>query len=175
MTENGNRPIRILIDEKQDFGMFLVVVLRHEKWTTSGKFHLRFVRRVPVSAEQCTARMDEPVAGTSAEHVATPSDSGTRSIEERESATANAKDTEENVERRIANWIASNSKVVPPELVPLIAFKDGHIVPLPSQPENSEEGDTTDEEDHRAIGAAALREKSGGGGIIPPNWFPPTE
>ena len=176
MTENGKRPIRIVIDEKQDFAMFLVVALRHEKWTTSGKFHLRFVRRVPVSAEQCTAHMDEPVVGTFAGHVATPSDSGTSSIEERESATADSKDTEEHTERMIADWLASSSNVVPPQLVPRIVFKkDGSIVPLARQPENSEDGDTTDEEDHRAIGAAALREREKGGGIIPPNMFPSKE
>ena len=89
MTENGNRPIRILIDDKQEFGMFLVIVLRHEKWTTSGEFYLRFVRRVPISAKKCTARMDE------AGHVATHSDSGTSSIEEPESATADSTDTKE--------------------------------------------------------------------------------
>ena len=60
VTENGNRPIRILIDRTQEFAMFLVIVLRHEKWTTSGIFHLRFVRRVPVLAKKCTAHMDNP-------------------------------------------------------------------------------------------------------------------
>ena len=173
MAENGNRPIRILIDEKQEFGMFLVVVLRHEKWTTSGDFHLRFVRRVPISTKKCTARMDEPVAG----HVATPSDSGTNSIEERESATANSKYTQEQVERWTADWNAGRSKTVPPGMLHRIFFrKNGRVVPLPSQRKTPEEGDTTEEEDHRAIGAAALREREGGrGGFNLIKIFPSTE
>ena len=48
VVENGHLPTRILIDEEQDFAMFLVVVSRHERWTTSGEFYLRFLRRVPI-------------------------------------------------------------------------------------------------------------------------------
>ena len=145
MTENGKRPIQILIDEKLDFGMFLVVVLRHEKWTTFGDFHLRFVRRVPVLTKQCTTR-DGPVLGTWTINAAKPKNSGTSSMKELESATADSTESEEN----------------------------GYVGPLSSQPEIPEQhGDTTDEEDFRAIGAAGLREKYGGN--FPPNKFPSTE
>ena len=44
VTENESLPVRILIDREQDFSMLLVVVLRHEEWTTSGKFYLRPLR-----------------------------------------------------------------------------------------------------------------------------------
>ena len=171
MTENGKRLIRIMIDEKHEFGMFLVVVLRHEKWTTSGDFHLRFVRRVPISAKKCTARMDE------AGHITTPSDSGTSSIEEPESATAASTDTKERVGPRLGTWTVNTSTVVPPQMLPYVFFrKDGSVVPLARQPESSEEhGDTTDEEDIRAIGVAALRERGKGNGTFPPNMFPSTE
>ena len=121
--------------------------------------------------EQCTARMDE------AGHVTTPPDSGTSSIEGPESATAASTDTKEHVGPRLGTWTVNTRTVVPPQMLPYVFFrKDGSVVPLARQPESSEEhGDTTDEEDIRAIGAAALRERGKGDGTFPPNMFPSTE
>ena len=180
ITENENRPIRILIDETQGFAIFLVVVLRHEKWTTSGLFHLRFVRRVPISAKKCTARMDEPVV--------TSSGSGTSSGEKPMSVADDSRDIEEDGElasapkggklasatkdlRDIEEWMEQTAAALNEENgatgdTDQVAFtNDSHMVPLSRQPEDSKDGDTTDEEDWRAIGADAR--------IMPANWRPP--
>ena len=201
VTENGNRPIRILIDREQEFAMVLVVVLRHEKWTTSGKFNLRFVRRVPISAKRCTARLDGPVAENSVRHVVTSSSSDTTSGEELASAaddsrgieeggelasaTDDSRDIEEGGELASATHSSTaveegrelasdNDDSMDVEEGGELAFTNNNsMVPLSRYPELSEDGDTTDEEDWRAMGAAALRE--GAGSIIPPHWRQPTE
>ena len=103
--------------------------------------------------------MDEPAAETLARHIATPSDLGLSSIEKLESATADSPDIDEHAERKINDWIASTSNVVPPQIPPHVAFtRDGYAVPLYRQPANSVDEDTTDKKDLRIITAAALRE-----------------
>ena len=64
MIENEKFPTQILINRDQRFAMFLVAVLSHEQWTTSGDFHLRFVRRVPVLDKPCAAPMGGPSTGS---------------------------------------------------------------------------------------------------------------
>ena len=156
MTENENRPIRISIDEQQGFGMFLMVVLHHEKWTTFGDFHLRFLRRVPVSDKQCTART-----------FATASNSGTNSIQDNGSSTDNAMADRVVKRQRVADWIVNTSASLPSQTPPRLPYYDADDIPLVSQAKASEaDDDTTEDEDHRGIGAASLR-KIWDGTILP--------
>ena len=172
VAENGNRAVRISISREQDFGMYLVVVLRHEEWTTTGNFHLRFLRRVPVPDKGCTARPEGPFAGP----VASPSDSDLGNAKAPESSTTNAASTITG-EQRLANWVASISPSrVPPQTPSRGSSEDAFVAPLDRQPwtpeyvgettghgdtmeheDTTEEGDTTEEEDYLTIGAAALR------------------
>ena len=85
VTENGKLPIQILVDRDQEFSMFVVAIVRHEEWITSGNFHLRFLRRVPVSDKRCaTLIRDFP------EPVKSSSDVGTSRAEEPGSPAAGA-------------------------------------------------------------------------------------
>ena len=171
MTENGNLPIQILIDRGQDFGMFLVATLRHEQWTTSGKFYLRFVRRLPMLDKPCTAPLEGPSAGSAP----SLSDLGTSSTEEPESSTtdeASVKDVEE--EQKSDDQATGTSTTLPVRTPFSGRLKDAYLVPLAGRIGNSDnDEDLTDEEDHNRSGAAAL--KGTEGGIIPPGMFPPPE
>ena len=165
VTENGNIPVQILIDLDNEFGMFLVVTQRQEQWKTTGKFCLRFVRRTPVVDERCTARMaNGPVPS--------PSGSSSGSAEERPISAdeGDEGDGEQEVVDRVTGANSSLAAQTPSHTL----FEDGYSVPLAGQTENSESnGQTTDEEDHQAIGAAALR--GTGDGIVPPGIFPHTQ
>lgn len=169
MTEDGKLPVQILIDEDQDFSMFLVATLRHEQWTTSGDFYLRFLRRIPVSDKRCTARME----GGCARSVRSPSDSGTSSTEELESSTTDAVSVkDEDEEKKATDRATGTSTSLSAQTPSHMFFKDAYLVPLAGRTGNSEDNEElTDEEDHQGSGAAAL--KGTGGGIIPPGIIPP--
>lgn len=162
VTENGNIPVHILIDREHEFGMFLVVTQRQEQWKTSGKFCLRFVRRTPVLDKRCTARMaNGPVPS--------PSGSSLDSTEERP-VSADEGDEEQEVVDRVTGASSSLAAQTPSHTL----FEDAYSVPLAARTESFESnGETTDEEDHQAIGAAALR--GTGGGIVPPGMSPHTQ
>ncbi|KAF6230491.1 hypothetical protein HO133_004835 [Letharia lupina] len=170
VVEDGKLPVQILIDRDQDFGQFLVAIQRHEEWKTSGDFHLRFLRRVPILDKRCTAYIkDGPFAGP----VPSLSDSGTSITEAPGSSTADAitvEDKEE--EQKAADRATGTRKSFPGPTSSDLSFKDAYIVPLAGPTGTSEKTEeSTDEEDHLGIGAAAL--KGTGGGIIPPGMFPP--
>lgn len=170
MTENGNLPIRILIDREQDFHMFLVVVLPHEKWTTSGDFYLRFLRRVAVSDKPCTARTEGPFAGP----VLSPSDTGMSSTEEPGSSTADETDVQSGEEQVLPHRAKSTSTSSSAQTPSDVLLEGAYIVPLASPTSTSgTDEDLTDEEDHRGIGAAALRARWRG--IIAPGVLPDPE
>lgn len=182
MTENENLPIRILIDREQNFSMFLVVVLPHEKWKTSGDFYLRFLRRVAVSDKPCTARTEGPLAGP----VLSPSDTGMSSTEEPGSSTADIMDVQNEEEQGLPYRAMSTSTSSSGQTPSDVLLEGAYVVPLASQTRTSEtDEDLTDEEDHRSIGAAALRVIWGGviprgdiipwGGIIPRRDVPDPE
>ena len=106
VIENENLPTRILIDRKQDFAMFLVSVLRHEKWTTSGEFYLRFLRRVPVLDQPCIIRVEGWVTGSESG----PSNAGVDSAEEPWSSTSEETSVEYiQEEQRAADSTTDNS------------------------------------------------------------------
>ena len=93
MTENGKRPIRILIELEQHFSMFLVLVLPDEQWKTSGDFYLRFLRRIPVTTKRSTfAYIDGPLAGPNP-HRPIPRPATHRTFEESIPPTPTSPDT----------------------------------------------------------------------------------
>ena len=141
VTESGNRPVRILIDGKQDFGMFLVVVLRHETWTTSGEFYLRFLRRFAVSDKPCTARIEGPFAVP----VESLSDTGTSSTEERRSSSMDAMDADDEKEEGSPDRTTSPSASPPAQTPPDALLDNAHVAPLAIRTRTSEnEGKTID-------------------------------
>lgn len=164
VTENGNLPVQILIDREQDFGMFLVVTQRHEEWTTSGKFYLRFLRRAAALDKPCTARMEGPFAGP----VTTPSRSDKDSAEDPVSWIRLPVSTDEKEEeQKAANLATGMGTSLPAQSPSHGVFKDASFVPLAGRTGSSEDDeDLTDEEDYHGIGTAAL--KGTGGVIIPP-------
>lgn len=169
MTEDKKLPIRILIDREQDFSMFLVVVLRHEKWKTSGDFYLRFLRRVAVFDKPCLTRIEGPFAGP----VLSPSDTGMSSNEEPQLSTADLLDVQ-NEEEQVLPYRAKSTSTSPSAQTPSdISLVSAYVVPLAirtrtyendegSMDEDSTDEDLTEDEDHRSIGAAALRRNWGG-------------
>lgn len=168
VTENGNIPVQILIDREHEFGMFLVITQRQEQWKTSGKFHLRFVRRTPLMDKRCTARMaNGPVpcpSGSSTDSTEEPGPSIDRLV------SADEGDKEQEVVDRVTGANSSLAAQTPSHTL----FEDAYSVPLGSGTESSESNEeSTDEEDHQAIGAVALR--GIGGVIIPPGMFPHTQ
>ena len=163
VIEGGNLPVQILIGRDQDFAMFLVTVQRQEQWSTSGEFHLRFLRRVPVLDKRCTVRLEGPFAGP----VPSPSVSGRSSTEELGLSSSDERNVEEEEEEHEAADRVRGTGASPPVQTAPTFVKDVHVVPLTGQAEENEyETDLTDEEDHHGTGAAALRRT--GGGIIPP-------
>lgn len=169
MTENGNLPVQILIDEKQDFSIFLVATLRHEEWKTSGNFHLRFLRRIPVSDKRCTIRIEEDFAGS----VRSSSDPDTSSTEEPgSSASGIISFQDEKKEKKEADQATGTSTPHSAQTSSHILYADSYLVPLAGRTGSSEQNeDLTDEEDHSGRSAAGL--KGTGVGIIPPGMFPP--
>ena len=109
--------------------MFLFIVLRHEEWTTSGRFYLRFLRRVPVSEKRCTVGIEVP----SEEPDRSSSDSGMSSTEEPESSIAGARYVMDGKERRSAFRIRSPNAPVPAQRPSNPLFEDAHVILVASQ------------------------------------------
>ena len=170
MIENEKPPTQILVNRDQRFGMFLVAVLRHEQWTTSGDFHLRFVRRVPVLDKPCAAPMGGPSTG-SASLLSNPSSSST---EEPESSGAeSAKDEREEQKGVDQKTSTSTNSDNHENLTDEEKTKNGYNHTTGTSTNSDIDEDLTEEEDYHSIGAAALR--GVGGGLIPPGMFPPTQ
>ena len=192
VTENGKLPVRILIDQEQDSIMFLVAVQRHEEWTTSGGFHLRFLRRVPVSDGRCTARLPNGVP------VEPPSDSSTSGVEEPGSTTADTMSFEEeedddadtmsfeeeedddadtmSFEEEEEDDDADDENEMSDRATSTSNSPSGDTCLGPpgveTQQNSEDDEDMTDVEDHRGIGAAALRRIWGG--VMQPGESPPS-
>ncbi len=167
VTENGNLPVQILIDEEQDFSMFLVATLRHEEWTTSRNFHLRFLRRVPVSDKRCTIRIDVNFTGSVQ---SSSEDPGTSSPEEPGSSASGIISVQDGKNEKKEADQATGTNT--PHSAQTSSHTDAYLVPLAGRtgsPKQNE--DLTDEEEHSGRTAAGL--KGTGGGIIPPGMFPP--
>lgn len=149
--------------------MFLVATQRHEQWTTSGKFHLRFLRQVPVSDKRCTARMEGPFAGP----IPSPTASDTDSTEEPGSSIHRpviADDVDE--EQKVGDRATGASASLPAQSSSPIPFKDTYYVPLNGRTANAEsDEESTHECDYGEIDAAALEKF--GGDTIPLGIFPP--
>lgn len=161
--------------------MFLVAILHHEQWTTSGDFHLRFVRRVPVLDKPCAAPMGGPSTG-SAELLSNPSSSTPGESESY--STESPKDESEEQKGDDQTTSTSTNSDNHADLTAEKGKQNGindvngvngvngvnHTTGTSTDSETDE--DLTEEEDYRSIGAAALR--GVGGGLIPPGMFPPT-
>ena len=173
VIENENLPTRILIGRDQDFAMFLVSVLRHEKWTTSGEFYLRFLRRVPVMGQPCFTCIEGWVEGSDPASLNADADSS----EEPQSSTSDETGVDDSEEEQEATDSTTDDSTSPPAQIPShIIARDAY--PTPSETSESQDeltdeltDDTTDEEDRRTIGAAALR--GVGASLIAPDNIPP--
>lgn len=79
--------------------MYLMTNLRQDQWTTSGTFHLRFVRRVPVLDKPCATHLE----GTSGGSASLLSDPGSSSPGEAEASSNGAESANDQDEEQIAN------------------------------------------------------------------------
>ena len=165
MSENGNRPVQTLIDSSNEFALYLVIVLRHERWTTSGTFSLRFLRRVPVLAKRCTVRMDTPLAETYIEEPKPASADLTDNEEQVKQETADRIESSwEHVKQETADWAEGTMKVIQSDLprrgiFTVIDNVLARVLGRANQSEQSEHEDTTIEEDWRATGASPKRKR----------------
>ena len=196
VIENEKSPTQILINRDQRFAMFLVTVLSHEQWTTSGDFHLRFVRRVPVLDKPCAAPMGGPSTG-SASLLSFPGSSSTEGPESSGAESARDEREEQNGDDQTTSTSTNSDNHAdltdeePKQngvnhTTGTSADSDNHADSTDEEPrqngvnhnmgtstDSDIDEDLTEEEDYRSIGAAALR--GVGGGLFPPGMFPPTQ
>lgn len=174
ITDYGNLPIRISL---VTFLLGVVVVQRHKEWTTSGEFHVRFLRRFSVLDKRCTARIEVgPFEGSAP----SPSDSGLSSTEESDLYTALVISIKEEGGQQIAAYRAWGVRIPTPTptssytlikvSIPIHCLRMLTLFRSPALTGSSESGQgSTGVENHHGSGAAAL--KGTGGGIIPPGLF----
>lgn len=164
LVDDNCLPVQILIRGDQDFGMYLATTTREEHWTTSGSFHLRFVRRVPVLDKPCAT----PLEGTSGGSVSTISDAESSSSGEPEPSTNGAESANYQDGVRIDDQ--DEVQIADNQTEGVSSHSDDSKENW--DPEWDSENDfTTEEEDNGGIGAAALR--GVGGGMDPPGMFLP--
>ena len=146
--------------------MYLMTTHRQEQWTTSGNFHLRFVRRCPVLDKPCAI----PKEGTSGGSASLLSDEGSSSPGEPEASISGAESANDQDQKQTADDQTEGIRIhcdddQDEEQIP-DDQSEGIGVHSDDDKENwadAEDGDenVTEEEYYRGLGAAALTDPPG--------------